>query len=274
MKSKLIELLAQQKYVCITCDVWSSRAQAYIGMTVHFLTNDFDRKSYVLSFKQMKGKQTNKELSEEMDRTIREYGLDTDKVVNIVTDGCAAFTKSFIKFGTKDALASTHECEIDEVPNDELCTERSDMPFIQNEDGELFVSNVITLDSVDPISINNNDEREVDPIEQDYGTHGVSSPFSLVEDLLLSNQEQNNETQRAIKLPEQRRCLSHLINLTSNDFEKFLPSEPKCVLIGAANKLHSLWVRTHRSSNAKTICKEVCKNVSTELMIKLLYFIF
>lgn len=60
-----------------------------------------------------------------------------------------------------------------------------------------------------------------------------------------------------IKLPEQRRCLSHSLNLLSHDFEKTLPAEAKNILMTSLNKLHALWVFTHRSSYAKTLCKEI-----------------
>lgn len=54
MKSSLREILKQQKYLCITADVWSSRAQSYLGVTVHFINNSFERESYLLAFKELK----------------------------------------------------------------------------------------------------------------------------------------------------------------------------------------------------------------------------
>lgn len=51
MKAKLIELLEKQKYICITCDVWSSRAQSFIGFTVHYLEL-YERKSFALAFRE------------------------------------------------------------------------------------------------------------------------------------------------------------------------------------------------------------------------------
>lgn len=51
MKTKLIEVLSEQQYVCVTTDVWSSRAQSYLGMTVHFLLPSYERISFVLAFR-------------------------------------------------------------------------------------------------------------------------------------------------------------------------------------------------------------------------------
>lgn len=98
----------------------------------------------------MKGRQTNEELAVEMASVLDEYGLNVDKVTNIVTDGCAAFTKSFRRFGVCDRLATSGEIEIEDVPSDDFddidaIEAETSMPFIQNEDGELFVSNVLTF---------------------------------------------------------------------------------------------------------------------------------
>lgn len=42
MKKKLIDLLIRQDYICVTCDVWSSHAQAFLGMTVHFIDENYE----------------------------------------------------------------------------------------------------------------------------------------------------------------------------------------------------------------------------------------
>lgn len=46
MKTKLIKLHDEQKYVCLTCDVWSSRACSFLGITVLFFTSEFKYQSY------------------------------------------------------------------------------------------------------------------------------------------------------------------------------------------------------------------------------------
>ena len=86
MQHKLSELLSKQEYICVTCDVWSSRAQAYLGMSVHFINDNFERESFVLAFRQLKYKQTNVVMATEMTKVLKEYGIDVEKVTNIVTD--------------------------------------------------------------------------------------------------------------------------------------------------------------------------------------------
>lgn len=88
----------------------------------------------------------------------------------------------------------------------------------------------------------------------------TSIPVDILEGLIFEsnvNPNGENNQERKIELPQQRRCVSHLLNLVSNDFERILNPTAKSALISAINKLHAQWVFTHRSSNAKSICKEV-----------------
>lgn len=63
--------------------------------------------------------------------------------------------------------------------------------------------------------------------------------------------------QCTIELPPQTRCLSHLLNLISSDFEKALDTTIKNMLFATINKMHALWALTRRSSQVKTVVKEV-----------------
>lgn len=49
MKKKLTVLISKQDYICVTCDVWSSQAQSYLGMTVHFYNDELELQSFVLA---------------------------------------------------------------------------------------------------------------------------------------------------------------------------------------------------------------------------------
>lgn len=260
MKSKMKCVLNEQEFVCVTCDVWTCRAQSYIGMTVHFLTDNFERKSSVLSFRQMKGRQTNKELSTEMASVLHEFNLPKSKVTNIVTDGCSAFTKGFRLFGTCDRVTQS---EIEDIPNEDIePSDCDETDFMQNEDGEFFVTNEINLQTNDEIYNNVSSEDETND--------GIDIEQQILLDGLVPTNRNDSETANnlnTIELPEQRRCVSHQLNLGSQDFEKNLSSGPKLVLVNAINKLQQLWVRTHRNSMAKTICKEVYFLMSSVLIV-------
>lgn len=50
VKLKLIKLLELQKYVCVTADVWTSHVQSYLGVTIHFLNQQYQRESYLFIY--------------------------------------------------------------------------------------------------------------------------------------------------------------------------------------------------------------------------------
>lgn len=93
VKSELKQILSKQKYLCVTADVWSSRAQSYLGVTVHFLNENFERESYVLAFKQMLQRQTYVELAKALNEIFADYGIKKGQITNIVTDGAVLSAK-------------------------------------------------------------------------------------------------------------------------------------------------------------------------------------
>ncbi|XP_055314626.1 uncharacterized protein LOC129575176 [Sitodiplosis mosellana] len=253
MKTGLKELLAQQLYLCITCDVWSSRGQSYLGVTVHFLDESLEsnnhRQSHVLAFKRLFGRQTYIQLAQKLDEIFEDYNIDIEKVTNIVTDGGSAFCKMFRKFGTdpdaeisEDYDEDDGDCDDDsddlhrnepdgdgtnsETQNPNIIS-LGDTVYMRNETGELFASDILDFDS-----------QNQTPTSSE-GYFGGNSP------------------QLQITLPPQRRCFSHMLNLVSNSFDELLPPLAKEAMNAVYEKLRSLWNKTHRSSHSKSICKQI-----------------
>lgn len=271
MKEKLIEKIAKQKYVCTTCDVWSSRAQSYFGMTIHFLNSNFKRESYVLAFREMKYKQTNKEINEIIRQIFRDYKVDPKKVTHIVTYGGSAFCKAFKLFGKRvdtliEPTTTDHSNEDDNEDN------ANDMPFIQFEDGEPFYSNIIDL-SASELDILNGDQfdirlstEELDDFsdndavieeeEDEFNDIGDASEMSN-DSNNPSNQNREQDIYDTLPLPPHRRCLSHLLNLLGGDFENSLTGRTKDCFIATQNKLQSIWVFPRKSSKAKSYSKDI-----------------
>lgn len=201
VKSNLIELIKKQKYICVTADVWSSRAQSYLGVTVHFL-NEYKRESHLLAFREIKKRQTYDVLAKPLDDIFSDFSIEKSKITNIVTDGGSNFCKIFKKYG--DSIdATVIETDRDELPFEE--NENSDesvendnenhTQIMHDEYGEQFVNEVITFDEVVP------------------GTYDERSSEADMNSYFESHADQSSEVEPYITTtPPQRRCVSHYIN--------------------------------------------------------------
>lgn len=126
-----------------------------------------------------------------------------------------------------------------------MCTKFFSL-FMMDNNGEYFSNDLLEFDTNDPNNATNNITEEIDDntmdIENYFGASNTPEPH------------QND----GIKLPPQRRCLPHLLNLLQKDFEtKYLTGIAKKSLFSTLDKLRTLWLLTHRSSLAKTISKSV-----------------
>lgn len=244
-KTELIRVLAEQQYVCATCDVWSARGNSYIGITIHYITSNFQKKSYVLAFRSITVKQTYNVLAKIIYDVFKEYEIPIRKITHLVTDGGSAFCKAFKIYAkhSNDALIENDRITLEHA---EQTDETDAMPFMQDE-GEYYVSNILYFD------ISEEDESSIDD-----EIHEQSELFDGELDGNIDEEEIDaNEINEEIQLPPQRRCVSHLLNLIAGDFEKELNGAAKTVLVHAISKMHTLWVLLGRSSLAKKICIEV-----------------
>lgn len=263
IKIRLIERISQQKYVCTTSDIWSSRAQAYFCMTVHFINSEFERESYVLAFRELKYKQTYKEITEIIRQVLREYEIDPDKVTHIITDGGSAFCKAFKMYGKSvDTLVEATQ-RIDENDDD---IDR--VPFIEIDDGEPFYSDIIDFESEENVDFDSemNTQAEVldefsseDQFNEDEFSHDANDEIreTLNDSNDMLNRNDNADEYDTKKLPAHRRCLTHLLNLVGNDWEEALTGRAKTCLMSTMNKLQSIWVFPRKSAQAKTYSKDI-----------------
>lgn len=240
MKVNLKELLAKQKYVCATTDVWTSHAQSYLGVTIHFIDDSFNRCSFLLGFKKMTKRQTYDVLARALDGIFQDFGIN--QITNIVTDGGSNFCKVFKKYGDRIDAIDMFDTNSESDDEDEYCEPNSTLnggkQSMVDEQGAEFVSEIITLNSEDDVPSMSIENDEI----SNY----------LGESIPVFTPDEHH-----IKMPPQRRCVSHILNLVPKDFEKNLCGVAKIALNNTFESLHSLWVIIRNSSYAKTICKEI-----------------
>lgn len=156
-----------------------------------------------------------------------------------------------------DLLIISATENVDENENED----EDDMPFIQLDTGEEFFSNIIDLNEDQNFEIN-----PLDEFQDEYDEFSKEDEYNEINESEKRNSN-NIESNDASKcdadeyeteaLPPQRRCLSHLLNLVGSDFEDILTGRPKEALVHSLNKLQALWMFPRKSSQAKTLCKEI-----------------
>lgn len=257
VKTELKERLSQQKYLCLTADAWTSRAQSYLGVTCHFINEHYEREPYLLAFRQMKQRQTYDVLAKAMHDILQDFGIKISQITNIVTDGGSNFCKMFKRFGDSIDVVTLdtdgEEIELDNDENNEIAGNNdADSNEIANsladivqeymcdENGEQFVNEILTFDVEASLGsdreaddgLNSETGVDVQNFDPDYnGYFGEIDPIPQ----MVSEQDQ-------IRLPPQRRCMSHLLNQLGTDFEKNLGGLAKAAFQSTFNALHSLWV--------------------------------
>lgn len=163
----------------------------------------------------------------------KQYGESID-VVFLTTDSDEVENDESSNVET--ATADDAEVDLDVV-----------QPFMQDENGESLVSEILTFDN-NNVDVDANVDGEADDINNYFE----------------ANPAIQNEEPRKISLPAQRRCVSHLLNLVSKDFEKQLTGNAKTAYYKTFDAFHSLWVIVRFSTRAKTICREM---LGTTLML-------
>lgn len=269
MRMKLMDVISQQPHICTTADIWTSKSQSYFGMTVHWINSNYERESYVLAFRRMKERHTNEEITKIIREIFRDYRINMDNITNMITDGGSAFCKAFKQFGKSvDTLIdpNVRNSEPDEQnhdPGNE--NSRSNLPFMQSDDGEEFYSNIIDFDTVQ--SEQHDLDTGIDPEEeslfelQSSPNEMLPNEPDLYEFDLTS--DENPTPDAAVdeyetkKLPAHKRCLSHVLNLIGNDFTTALTGAAKRQWVATLSKLQSIWVFPRRSSLAKEYCKQI-----------------
>lgn len=179
-----------------------------------------------------------------MDAVFQDYEIDVNKITNIVTDA-SSFCKMFKIFGNEPdastALENTYSDDDEDGDDGDVYTGSGDdfnydiivedndsdpsQLFMAEENGELLASEIISFEPT-----------LIDTIQEEGDLDSYFDQPSV-------------QGENTIKLPPQRRCESHELNLVSSDFEKQLPDFAKSALTSAYGKLYSVCVFTHRSTS-------------------------
>ena len=140
MRSNLKSELAIVSYACTTADIWSSHNRSYMGMTVHWISESYVRKSATLSCKRFTGSHTYDKIADVISEVHTDFGLSLDKITSTVTDNASNFAKAFASFSAPDSYSDTSdEEEEDEAVEDITVMPVSDILVNVDSDCDVYV---------------------------------------------------------------------------------------------------------------------------------------
>ncbi|KAL4084273.1 hypothetical protein QTP88_028098 [Uroleucon formosanum] len=106
----LTDLIDKQNYICTTADIWSGNNKSCMGMTCRLIDSEtYQRKSYVLGCKLIKGSHNYLNIAEVMTEITQNYGIHYSKITHTVTDNASNFGKSFRTFSIGSLVQSISE---------------------------------------------------------------------------------------------------------------------------------------------------------------------
>lgn len=172
-QAKIKSDLMNVQYVCTTADIWSAKKRSFIGVTCHWINDDFCRQSATLACQRFKGTHSYDRIASILEDIHIRYGLDTNKIVATVTDNGSNFVKSFKEFGVTLPAPSCMQ----EIAPQDIVFDNNEVDENNGSDGDEF------------------DNQDIEEIT-----------FAVIAD-------EKEVLDKQHRLPNHLRCASHTINL-------------------------------------------------------------
>lgn len=198
MKINLKEKIKKQSFICSTTDIWTHRGKSYLGVSIHYIDEEWKRKSYILAFRRLFKRHTYDYLAKCLHDINKEIDLPHEKITHIVTDGGSNFCKAFRIYGRENDFSETLASMAEDEENE----------IYEEENVVLFNENALLIVNGDA----NDNQKEPDPLNdimkdvENAAIQGDQIDFNNDLNFLCDD----------IILPPQMRCFSHLLNLIGN----------------------------------------------------------
>ena len=90
MKSKVVDLQQQKNKVALTTDMWTSEAnEAYLGLSCHYLTQEFELVSVCLAVEHFTGRHTGVNIASGIRHILSDYAIDQSTVSAVIADNAS-----------------------------------------------------------------------------------------------------------------------------------------------------------------------------------------
>ena len=226
----LRDVLSRTAWVATTADVWSSRTRSFMGMTVHWIDENFVRRSAALACRRFRGNTAFDKIAKLVEDLHDCYHLSSPKIVATVTDNNGAnFVKAFAKFGV-------------DADNIRVNDNRQETPAAESEDG---------ADREVELEDDAQDDEVAGPSEEvEFGDNTEQGEESDDDDLEVYDELEDHSWvsvgAAAALLPSHIRCASHTLFLcATTDVNDVLEARPslKAVHREVMDRCNALWSR-------------------------------
>ena len=115
VKSRLILVQEEKSKVALTTDMWTSEANdAYLGLSCHFLTVDFELVSLYLTVEHFSGRHTGANIASCLKQILTDYGINHSAVSAVVADNASNMEMWQYAWGNGEAYSDTLQLAIDD----------------------------------------------------------------------------------------------------------------------------------------------------------------
>lgn len=104
--SRIVERFRSAENVCLTADIWSSHRRSYLGVTCHWINDEFQREAAILTCQRFTGSHNYVTISQRLEGIMKTFHIPLNKVTHIVTDNADNFLKAFREFGLESCKES------------------------------------------------------------------------------------------------------------------------------------------------------------------------
>lgn len=269
--ASLRSLLSQQKWICLTADIWSCKNRSFIGVSAHYIDKSLVRKSCVLCCRYFPSPHNYETITKFFQLLYSEFGLSSSSIVGTVTDNASNFLKAFRTYGKNldeftKFLQSEESEEIDSSIEIFEGTYLSELYSILNsmgntsqthgadEDGEvealLELLHSSSADCNEDENGSNQDFRETTKSEQLLDFYG-----SRITNIELSDQ---------LVLSNHMRCNAHTLNLvgSTDSLRAHRNQQYSRLYLSVFEKLNMLWHFSAIQHSSEIIKKYLGSNIN------------
>ena len=90
VKSKVVDVQQRKNKVALTTDMWTSEAnEAYLGLSCHYLTQEFELVSVCLAVEHFSGRHTGVNIASDISHVLSDYAIDQSAISAVIADNAS-----------------------------------------------------------------------------------------------------------------------------------------------------------------------------------------